>query len=759
MSESPSRGGRDVVVVAVLALLSLLFHGYVVARVLPAGEQFTKYPAAAERLLSGRMAAERVFDFSPLYLGIHVAARQLFADPAPAVQGLQLLLVTATGALLFFLMRRFVPLGVAAAGMLAFALSPSVIVHAHVFEPEACVLFLLTGLCLLLAKPSPPRLLAAGALFGLLLLARQNYLPLFLAPLLALGRGVGWRRRLVGSAVFALPALAALFVLWSRSAPVQGGLPAVVMNPGQVFFEGNNPLANGQSAVYPPLVEELQAEFSDEPDYAHEVYRVLARRTRGAALTVREVNRFWAGKAGNYLVDHPLRYLRQVAVKAGLAFHGHLQHDLLVSWLDARRLRERGVPGFPFALLSSLALVGLLLGASAWRSHLVLYLAFAGQFAAMLFFYVSERQRVGLVPLFVFFAGLAVAWALRSRRAAVAVTLAALAGTALLSRPLVMVQERSRAWEAYDATTLALERAVALRAQDDLGAASRENARALAESPLALDRIRLAGLWFGERGFVRSALAALPRETPPEPASRFDRALLLLESGDPDGAESLLLALERQGHRILRGSDTSSTVGFQLARCALRRGDRAGAVRRLEGALAVAPGDPYLLAHLLALTGEERYGEQLFRYYDDIDGAFLLGRAHLEAGNLEQAGRAFEYLAQVLPECSRARVYLAAALGLQGKDEAAAEVFLGTIARSRDPVLLEDEIVELFLRRMRSDPADARKAEEAARVLARYGRFAQAAAIHRGLLARGPRPDLERELTRVEAALRRYSGP
>lgn len=63
----------------------------------------------------------------------------------------------------------------------------------------------------------------------------------------------------------------------------------------------------------------------------------------------------------------------------------------------------------PFELLSTCALFGLLANFRQWRRYLLYYALFSLMTASMMIFYVSDRQRLAMLPVFVIFATTGVA--------------------------------------------------------------------------------------------------------------------------------------------------------------------------------------------------------------------------------------------------------------------------------------------------------------------------------------------------------------
>jgi tetratricopeptide (TPR) repeat protein len=171
-------------------------------------------------------------------------------------------------------------------------------------------------------------------------------------------------------------------------------------------------------------------------------------------------------------------------------------------------------------------------------------------------------------------------------------------------------------------------------------------------------------------------------------------------------------------------------------------------------ALAAAPGDPFILARLAALPGEERYRHRLTRYFGEADAAFLLGRAHLELGHSAAALAELQRLTQLLPELYRGQFYLAAALGANGAWSQAADTYLAATAKRVDPAMLESWILPIFAAAAERAPGDAQVRYRHGLVLAQYGHFSQALAETRVAYGLEPAPAIRKVLEQLEKSVR-----
>ncbi len=739
-------------------LATLLLHGAIVAVHFPV-PTFLKYPAAARQQIAGDLDSERLADFSPLYLALHVAAQKWLPEPERAILWLQVLMTALSAGLLLSLLRRhFHPL-LAAAGTAVFVLDRGVMVYTPVLEPEVLLLFLLLG-ALHGCGNSEARRFPGGIFFALALLCRLNFLPLLLlVPLyfrMQKPRPAGWIR---SSALFLMPSVLALGFLCLRNLSIQGRFTPLTMNPGTVFFEGNNPNSLGQSSIYPPLVYDLADEFPGQPDFQHSLYRLLARRDSGREMDIAGVNRFWSGKALNYIRDHPWRFLRSLGAKTNYFFHGFRRHDLAPAFWGDRKLQRARIPTVPFPLVSALAILGLFLARREWKQHLLFYGVLFTQLAVLLATYVSARQRIAVYPVFIFFACRALraiaSWGRRPLQAL------AVAGVIGLSLPLAIendaMREETHQWRSFRLSRGLYDQAKQRRQNGSWSEAAVSAARALAAAPWLADSLRPTDLDFGPCGFAGSALAIHETLAAPDFSSRFDRGTLALAAQELNKARDVFSRLEEEGHSFKRDYDQSSQPSFYLAKIAWKNNDRPAALAHLARARKDAPGDPEVLALSFALTGRSGFSERIERYFDGPDRDFLIGRTFLEIGEAKRALPYLQRLGKLLPEYRRGRIYLAAALAGSGRHEEGAEIYFAALAKRRDPVFLQEEIVGALRGWTEARPAEARSWFFSGLALRQFGLHSQAMEAQLAARALSPgHPLIEKEIRRLEEIRRLY---
>lgn len=718
---------------------------------------FDKYPHAALRFLAGEIDPERLLDYSPAYLGLCVLIAKYGSANFQLLLWLQIILVALAVAALYLVLRRHFSRALSLGGAAAFMLYPGVTVYCGIFEPEPLMMSCLVLLVLCAGSCSLAGSLGAGSLLTVCLLTRPTFLMLVpLVPLFFwLTRAEG--RRWIAIALFLLPIFCSSAVLALRNPALFSSFPPPLMNPGTVFFEGNNPTAGGTFAAYPPLSVDLTEEFPDEVDFDHFIYRLLARRESGMLLNHVETNRYWAVRAVHFIEDEPGLFLARLGSKLIHLWHGYRWHDLKEAYLADLALERRAFPFMPLAPLSALAMCGLVAGLSRWRDYGLYYLAFLSQASVMLLTYASERQRLSLLPFLVLFAVVGLDWLLRRRKRQMIAALALLVPlTVWFLIDSDRMHDNRRNWDNFARQEILQRETYLLRNEVQLAAAAQTLAQTYAAAPwMAAMGIRPMGVPLPEEGLARMALREFPTLRGNDPTARLDRALLLIAAGELDAAERSLNELLHEGRTFDRIIYRPAQPHFYLGRIAALRGQREEAISLMEQALARAPGDPAILAHLEALSGEERYAALLHRYFGKVNALNELAIAHLQNGDATGAAELFRQLVDMIPEFWKGQVQLAASLADSGQDEAAAAVYLQAMAKRPEPVLYGDKLIPAFSRLADRATSDDLAWFWYAKILGQNGEYNEARAILRRLLNAKERPEVRRDLAGLEIIMSR----
>jgi len=562
----------------------------------------------------------------------------------------------------------------------------------------------------------------------------------------------GRRRVFISTACFIAPVLVCLLAVWIRNAEALGHFSPVVMNPGTVFFEGNNPLSWGQDVVYPELVSEMNSEYPNQSDYQHELYRLIARKATNRPLSVPEVNSYWINKAKNFLLDNPGHALKLFSTKLFHCFHNYQWHDLSNAYWNEESIAKSKILTIPFALISSLALVGLLTLARDAKKIVLIYAVYFCQIVVMVFIYVHARHRIAIFPLFIFFACAGIQAIIQSKKRLL-LTAGVIALFVLLYIPTDLMREETHLWQTTETYGRLISNAYRLRAAGKWKEASDAAARAIATCPWQLQLGRPSNLPISGKAFVLRALQL--SKQPTDLSALFDRATLLLEAGKIKEAWKIFYDFTAEHRQFKRDQYQSSQPLFYIAIIAEARNDRAPAIRILEKALKDSPGDPDILSYLFALTGNSQYKEKLFRYFDELDAEFYLGKAYLETGNSTQAARNFESVVSKLPNFRRGLIYLAAALAESNQLEAAASAYRKAIGMRSDPVLLEDPMIELFRRIANAKSRDPFAQYSYGIVLRQFGHYEEALKVQQTAQILAP---ANRQIISEIETIKRISG-
>jgi tetratricopeptide (TPR) repeat protein len=708
-------------VTLILLIFSFLLLGMIIFYELPPN-LFWKYPVAAQNYISGTLEQERLADFSPLYLYLHIIVHKYFNNPNAVILWFQIILTSVASCFLFNLLRKHCNLPIALLGALVFITNQSVIVYTSTFEPEPLMICFVLGYLVFAHQDRHLAAFTAGLFLSLSLLTRSNFFPLiFITPVAYWLREKNRKRCVRAVILFLTPITIAMSFLIVRNTMHTGAVTLFAMNPGHVFFEGNNPISTGESAIYPPLVYDSREDFPSGSDYRHELYRLFARRIAEKPVTVAESNQYWMNKAKNFIFDHPGHFFPLLLTKITFFFHDFKRHDIWYLYVKDRRVQEV-LPSLPFALVTAMALVGLLLSVNAWKDKLLIYAVFFTQFGIMLLTYVSERQRVGIIAILIFF-GAEVLQVIIQKKRYIIITVSVVILALILNMQNDLIRDDIHVHRGTRRCDEMIRQSADYRKKAHLPLAAQANALGFAAAPWRQENIRLSALQFKPKAFQEQALETALLLNDNSPPAHFDLAILYIANNRLDDAESILKNLMQQAYQFNRRYTQCSLPEYYLARIYEWRGNSTQAISHLKHALDKNPGDPWVLSLLAALANDKIYEDRMFRYFDDIDAAFFLGQAYLETGRNETAIKHFFYVVNRLPEYRKGLIYYSLALGAAGRYRQAAESYLTAINMRRDPIFRERDIINIFINWVRENPQDAGAKAHLGRVLEDFGHY------------------------------------
>ncbi len=354
----------------------------------------------AQRIADGNILGDTTFFRAPLYIYLLALLYLVFGSSLWVGHILGLLLGLASVAMTYRLGHRLFGQSVGLIASAIHALYPI----AMYFEQELLVeplflLLLVIALERLVAwyHDGLPRDAFLTALFtGLAAITRPTGLLLIPIILIVL---IVRRKELSGiakhTALVIVALLATIGPITTRNIVVADDPTLIASSGGINLFIGNNPEADGVSAVLPPPLG---------PNWRLDQVKYHAEQYYGADLTWGEVSVYWRNRAIIWATENPGDFLSLYAKKLYLHFSNQLisNNRELDRFLGSIQFFRYNI--FSFILVFGFAVIGL--AAGGWRGRGTWpLLAFGGIYllVSALFFYAT-RFRYPLLPLFFIFA-------------------------------------------------------------------------------------------------------------------------------------------------------------------------------------------------------------------------------------------------------------------------------------------------------------------------------------------------------------------
>lgn len=356
------------------------------------------YHRWAQSIAAGDWLGQGVFYQAPLYPYFLAIVYRLFNDTTLTTRVIQAVLGSCSCLLLGVAgIRLYGERGVLAGLLLA--LYPPAMYLDSLIEKSSLVTLLTTALLALLCIPpvemTSRRWIAAGAVLGLLALARENALILLVPILLwiALGPFSGpFRDRLRLALPLAAGCALILLPVGFRNLVRGGEFHLTTSQFGPNFYIGNHEGADG---TYQPLVTG-HGNVKNEREDATRLAEQEERRT----LTPSEVSAYWTRRAIAFIVSHPMDWFKLTARKLAVTLNTAERADTESQYVYAEwSLLLRVLSPFNFGILFALAAAGAVFTAPSWRRLWFLYLILAVYALSTALFFIFARYRFPLVPV------------------------------------------------------------------------------------------------------------------------------------------------------------------------------------------------------------------------------------------------------------------------------------------------------------------------------------------------------------------------
>jgi tetratricopeptide (TPR) repeat protein len=331
---------------------------------------------------------------------------------------IQMIIASASVSLAYLLGREFFKENVARLGSIFYAFYGLLIFYESMFLIPVIFIFLnLLGLYVLARNRDNPGwkpYLLAGLIFGLSAIARPNIL--FVLPLLALWIFFRFRRKIEIRSVVIILVLFFIGIglpiapVTIRNYIVADDIVPISSQGGINLYLGNNTSAEGLTMMMPEVILDATVPWTKfiptTTEYAEEAV--------GHPLKPSEVSAFWANKAKQFIFENPgqfigLTYRKLVYFFSG--FENSDQHNIYdfrqYSSLISILIFDYGLK-FPFGLFGPLGLIGMGL-CFRKRSHFApLLVFFWGYLPTVIFFLVTARHRLTIIPILLMFAAYAI---------------------------------------------------------------------------------------------------------------------------------------------------------------------------------------------------------------------------------------------------------------------------------------------------------------------------------------------------------------
>ncbi|MEW6367304.1 MAG: tetratricopeptide repeat protein [Acidobacteriota bacterium] len=365
----------------------------------------------AMKLAGGDWLGHAAFFRAPLYPYLLGLLYALFGQSFLIPRLLQFVMGAASCVLVWKIGSRiFNPQVGVISGLVACLYGPSIYFEGELLLEPFATLLSLSSVLLLIDR----RYLWAGIVLGLSAITRPNVL-LFaaLVPLLAYffessrvakRRTPAWHMLLpwVGVVLIVAPVTIRNWVL-------SKDLVLVAWQGGVNFHIGNNPRSDCMTAVVPGTSASWWGGYYD-------TIRIAETET-GRRLKPSEVSDFWFGKSLDFIRKDPILWLKLMLKKTWLFWQGwEISNNQDIYYFSSKYshllgmlIWGRGI-GFPFGLVSPLALCGLIVALGEWRRHaftigFILLYAFS-----FILFFVCSRFRMPVIPLLIIYAAFFCTW-------------------------------------------------------------------------------------------------------------------------------------------------------------------------------------------------------------------------------------------------------------------------------------------------------------------------------------------------------------
>ncbi|MBU4305773.1 MAG: tetratricopeptide repeat protein [Candidatus Omnitrophica bacterium] len=192
-----------------------------------------------------------------------------------------------------------------------------------------------------------------------------------------------------------------------------GNFVLLSSSAGINLYIGNNPMADGKSAV--PPTRDFSYKGWEDNVWVSSIK--AAERATGRKMQPSEVSNYWMIKTGEYVFTQPMHFIGLLMRKFYYLFNGYeipenqsIYFFRLWSPLLQMLVFAHPLILFPFGIICPLALLGIGVSFKRDKGIMLLILFIAAHLLLMLIFFVVSRYRAPILPYFIMFAGAGLLW-------------------------------------------------------------------------------------------------------------------------------------------------------------------------------------------------------------------------------------------------------------------------------------------------------------------------------------------------------------
>ena len=351
----------------------------------------------AQAIAQGNWIGDQVFFRAPFYPYFLGTVYKLFGHNYFIPRLIQHLIGSFSVILIYFLARRLFNRRIATLSAILTSIY-GVMVY---YEDELLLDFLLVffGVLLILLlhraedNPGKSKFFLAGLVTSLFAITRPNiliFIPFVLFWILLLLK-VNLKRKIVFSLFFLVGLFVLILPITARNYLVGKDFVLISSQGGINFYIGNNPQADGTSAILPPYGDDWEYQ-----DAAYEVQGSIGKIPRPS-----EVSDYYLKKGVDFILHSPQKFLSLFLKKTYLFWNSfEISNNQDIYFFRQYSSLIRILP-VGFWIIGPLSLLGMFLSLKSWKKYfLVLTFVLSYLFSVLLFF-VNSRFRLPVLPFLI----------------------------------------------------------------------------------------------------------------------------------------------------------------------------------------------------------------------------------------------------------------------------------------------------------------------------------------------------------------------